>query len=63
MCRPWHRPERRFLGYRQKVWDLVASADLMPVPSGVEAFGLVVLEAMALGRPVVAFTDSGGPGR
>jgi glycosyltransferase involved in cell wall biosynthesis len=51
----------RFLGYREHVWDLVAAADLIPVPSDYEAFGLVVLEAMALGRPVVAFTDSGGP--
>lgn len=51
----------RFLGYRQDVWDLVAAADLVPVPSGLEPFGLVVVEAMALGRPVVAFADSGGP--
>jgi glycosyltransferase involved in cell wall biosynthesis len=51
----------RFLGYRDHVWDLVAAADLIPVPSDYEAFGLVVVEAMALGRPVVAFTESGGP--
>jgi glycosyltransferase involved in cell wall biosynthesis len=51
----------RFLGYRDNVWDLVAAADLVPVPSGYEAFGLVVVEAMALDRPVVAFSDSGGP--
>ncbi len=51
----------RFLGYWDNVWDLVAAADLIPVPSDYEAFGLVVLEAMALGRPVVAFTDAGGP--
>jgi glycosyltransferase involved in cell wall biosynthesis len=51
----------RFLGYRGDVWDLVGAADLVPVPSGLEAFGLVVIEAMALGRPVVAFANSGGP--
>jgi glycosyltransferase involved in cell wall biosynthesis len=51
----------RFLGYRDDTWDLVAAADLVPVPSEFEAFGLVVVEAMALDRPVVAFADSGGP--
>jgi len=50
-----------FLGFRTDPWDLVAAADIAPVPSDFEAFGLVVLEAMALGRPVVAFADSGGP--
>jgi glycosyltransferase involved in cell wall biosynthesis len=51
----------RLLGYRDNVWDLVGAADLVVVPSENEPFGLVVIEAMALGRPVVAFSDSGGP--
>jgi glycosyltransferase involved in cell wall biosynthesis len=51
----------RFLGYRDDTWDLVNAADLVPVPSDFEAFGLVVVEAMALDRPVMAFADSGGP--
>jgi glycosyltransferase involved in cell wall biosynthesis len=51
----------KFLGYRGDVWDLVGAADLAPVPSELEAFGLVVTEALALRRPVAAFADSGGP--
>jgi glycosyltransferase involved in cell wall biosynthesis len=50
-----------FLGFRTDVWDLVGAADMVAVPSEHEPFGLVVLEAMALDRPVVAFADSGGP--
>jgi glycosyltransferase involved in cell wall biosynthesis len=51
----------RFLGFRDRVWDLVGAADVVALPSSREAFGLAVVEAMALGRPVVAFSDSGGP--
>jgi glycosyltransferase involved in cell wall biosynthesis len=51
----------RFLGFRTDPWDLVAAADVVPMPSELEPFGLVVLEAMALGRPVLVFADSGGP--
>jgi glycosyltransferase involved in cell wall biosynthesis len=62
MCAELGIAERvRFLGYRRDTWDLVSAADLAPVPSDFEAFGLVVIEAMALDRPVVAFADSGGP--
>lgn len=49
----------RFLGYRADVADVYAALDVVVLPSRWEGFGLVVVEAMAAGRPVVA-TDVGG---
>jgi glycosyltransferase involved in cell wall biosynthesis len=45
----------RFLGHRDDVPDLLAAADVLAVASGVEGMPGAVLEAMALGVPVVAF--------
>ena len=50
----------RLLCFCQNVNELIGAADMLVLPSDVESFGLVVLEAMALGKPVVA-TRSGGP--
>ncbi len=50
----------RLAGFRADVLSLVAAADVFALPSPVEPFGLVLLEAMALSRPVVA-TAAGGP--
>jgi glycosyltransferase involved in cell wall biosynthesis len=44
-----------FLGERSEVPALLALADLLALPSRAEAMPLVVLEAMALGVPVVAY--------
>ncbi len=44
----------RFLGWRKDVDRLLASWDLLVVPSLEEGFGLSALEAMAAARPVVA---------
>jgi len=49
----------RFLGFREDVADLLAASDVCLVPSIAEGQSLVVLEAMALGVPVVA-TSAGG---
>jgi glycosyltransferase involved in cell wall biosynthesis len=49
----------RLLGRRDDVADLLAAADLVVLPSRWEARPLVVQEAMALGRAVVA-TEVGG---
>ena len=49
----------RFLGYRADVADVYAALDVVVLPSRWEGFGLVVAEAMAAGRPVVA-TEVGG---
>jgi glycosyltransferase involved in cell wall biosynthesis len=52
----------RFYGVlpRQQLIDLYKSVDCVCVPSRNEPFGLVVLEAWAAGKPVVA-THHGGP--
>lgn len=45
---------------RQAVPGLLADSDVFVLPSKVEPFGVVVIEALAMGLPVVA-TRSGGP--
>lgn len=49
----------RFLGMRHDVPNLMSAADVFVLPSAWEGFGLVVAEAMACERVVVA-TDCGG---
>jgi glycosyltransferase involved in cell wall biosynthesis len=51
----------RFLGWREDVADILRAADVMVLPSLVEGLPLVVLEAMACGRPVVATAVNGTP--
>ena len=41
--------------------DVYALADLVVVPSTFEAFGMVALEALAAGKPVLAFATGGLP--
>lgn len=48
-----------FLGYRRDVPALLASAGLVLAPTPREGLGILVLEAMAAGAPVVA-ADGGG---
>lgn len=50
---PAIRNRVHFLGFREDVPRLIRAADLQVVPSRDEAFGLVVIEAMALGTPVL----------
>jgi glycosyltransferase involved in cell wall biosynthesis len=48
------------LGHRQDVPAVLAGLDVLVCASDHEPFGMIVLEALAAGTPVVA-SDSGGP--
>ncbi len=53
------RPAVRFMGQRDDVPRLLAAADVLCCPARDEAFGLVPLEAMASGCPVVLADEPG----
>ncbi|MEA4924851.1 MAG: glycosyltransferase [Syntrophomonadaceae bacterium] len=56
------RSQVRFLGIlnREQVRDYLQQADIFVLPSLYETFGVVIIEALASGKPVIA-TKCGGP--
>jgi len=44
----------RFLGWRDDVSDLLAASDVLAHPTQIEAFGLSLVEALAVGLPVAS---------
>ena len=50
-----------FTGYRSDTVDLLGAIDIFVHPSLWEGFGLAVLEAMAMGKPVIATRVSALP--
>lgn len=51
----------RLIGYRKDLPAVFAAATICTMPSHEEPFGLVALEAMAMGKPVVATRAGGVP--
>ena len=56
---PALRNRVRFLGSREDIPEVLKSLDLFVLATRAEAFGIVLVEAMASGVPVIA-TDTGG---
>lgn len=50
----------RWVGFRNDIPQILALCDLMVLPSASEPFGIVIVEAMIAGKPVIV-CDSGGP--
>ena len=48
-----------FAGYRADIPALMASFDILAFPSHAESFGVVLIEAMAMGLPVVSTNTDG----
>ncbi|MCK4271453.1 glycosyltransferase, partial [bacterium] len=48
-----------FVGYHKEVSKILSTFDIKVLPSLSEGFGLVILEAMAMGKPIIA-TNVGG---
>lgn len=57
--RRWQSDKVRFLGAQAKVEEYYAASELLVLPSLYEAFGNVVLEALASGLPVVTVPGVG----
>lgn len=57
---PEHRQHIRFLGVRSDIPQLLAASDMLCFPSTVPHFARPVIEASAMGRPVIA-SRLGGP--
>jgi N-acetyl-alpha-D-glucosaminyl L-malate synthase BshA len=53
--------EVHFLGKQEDVAEVISMADIMLLPSEKESFGLVALEAMACGVPVITTVAGGLP--
>src|SRR5262249_1926185 len=51
----------QFLGRRGDIPELIGLASVVVLPSLAESFGFALLEAMSLGKPVVASTTGGIP--
>lgn len=52
--------QTHFTGYRIDVQSYQDAMSVCVIPSVNEAFGLVCLEALALGKPTIVFADGGG---
>ena len=53
--------QAHFAGFQDSVYPCLAAMDVYVHPARMEGFGIAVLEAMAMGKPVVATTAGGLP--
>lgn len=53
-------PHMRFLGYKNNIVEIISQIDIILHPAINEPFGRVIIEAMAMEKPVVAY-NCGGP--
>jgi glycosyltransferase involved in cell wall biosynthesis len=61
-CRRWNIGEHvEFAGFQDSPWPAYEDADIVLVPSRLESFGNVAVEAMLTGRPVIASDAQGLP--
>jgi glycosyltransferase involved in cell wall biosynthesis len=60
-CQPTLQGRITFLGHRDDVQSVLAASDIVVMPSFAEPFGLVILEALAAGAPIVASNAGGHP--
>lgn len=56
---PMKAPNLRYLGYRQDIEDVYRAVDCTLMPSRYEPFGLVGVESVLCGTPVIAARDVG----
>lgn len=50
-----------FIGHQTDIPSVVSACDVLILPSKIETFGLVLAEAMALGKPALAYEVGGTP--
>lgn len=51
----------RILGHREDIDEITALSDVVAIPSLTERFSVLLVETMALGKPIVAFHVGGIP--
>lgn len=51
----------KFVGHQTDIPNVIRACDILILPSKIETFGLVLAEAMAMGKPVISYDVGGTP--